>query len=53
MNMVTKLENAGMDLDVAITIAIVKGMDKDTINTLHPMGDSKYHRALQKIQRAA
>ena len=53
MSMVTKLENAGMELDVAITIAIVKGMDKDTINTFNPMGGSKYHRALQKIQRAA
>ncbi len=53
MTMITKLENAGMDLDVAITIAIVKGMDKDTVNTLRPVGDTKYHKALRKIQRAA
>lgn len=53
MTMITKLENAGMDLDVAITIAIVKGMDKDTVNTFTPSGDTKYHKALRKIQRAA
>lgn len=53
MTMITKLENAGMDLDVAITIAIVKGMDKDTVNTLNPIGNTKYHEALRKIQRAA
>ena len=39
--------------DVAITIAIVKGMDKDTVNTLNPIGNTKYHEALRKIQRAA
>lgn len=53
MTMITKLERAGMDLDVAITIAIVKGLDKDTINTFNPMGTTKYHNALRKIQRAA
>lgn len=53
MTMITKLENAGMDLDVAITIAIVKGMDKDTINTLNPIGNTRYHEALRKIQKAA
>lgn len=53
MTMVTKLENAGMDLVTAITIAVVKGLDKDTINTLNPVGASKYHNALKQIQKAA
>lgn len=53
MSMITKLENAGMDLETAITIAIVKGMDKDTINTFRPIGGTKYHKALKKIQQAA
>ena len=53
MTMVTKLENAGMDLVTAITIAVVKGLDKDTINTLNPIGHSKYHNALNEIKKAA
>ena len=53
MTMITKLENAGMDLIMAMTISIVKGLDKDTINTLNPVGGSKYHTALKKIQMAA
>lgn len=53
MTMITKLEKSGMDLVVAMTISIVKGMDKDTINTLNPMGYTKYHEALRKIQKAA
>ena len=42
-----------MDLIMAMTISIVKGLDKDTINTLNPVGGSKYHTALKKIQMAA
>lgn len=53
MTMITKLETAGMNLDVAMTISVVKGMDKDTINTLTPFGDTKYHKALKQIQKAA
>ena len=53
MTMVTKLEDAGMDLVMAMTISIVKGLDKDTINTFRPVGGSKYHDALKKIQMAA
>ena len=53
MTMITKLENAGMDLVMAMTISIVKGLDKDTINTFNPVGSSKYHEALKKIQMAA
>lgn len=53
MTMVTKLENAGMDLVTAISISIVKGMDHDTINTFNVSGDSKYHKAFRQVQRAA
>lgn len=53
MTMITKLEKAGMDTVTAVTIAIVKGMDKDTVNTFTPAGSSRYHDALRKIQMAA
>lgn len=53
MTMVTKLEKAGMNLQMAIQISIVKGLDKDTVNTLNSMGNTKYHEALRKIQMAA
>lgn len=53
MMMITKLEKAGMDLEIALTISIVKGLDKDTINTFNPVGHTKYHNALRKIQMAA
>lgn len=53
MTMITKLEKSGMDLVMAMTISVVKGLDKDTINTLNPVGGSKYHEALKKIQMAA
>lgn len=53
MTMITKLENNGMNLDMAIKISIVKGLDKDTINTFSPSGYTKYHKALKKVQMAA
>lgn len=53
MTMVTKLESAGMDLVMAMTISIVKGLDKDTVNTFNPTGSSKYHQAFKKIKMAA
>lgn len=53
MKMITKLEAAGMDLTMAIKITVVKGLDKDTINTLNPMGHTKYHKALKEVQAAA
>lgn len=53
LTMVAKLEESGMDLNMIIKIAVVKGMDKDTINTLHTTGYSKYDEALRNIQRAA
>lgn len=49
---VTELEDV-LDLQDIIKIAVVKGMDRDTINTLRPIGSSKYHRALQELQRVA
>ena len=53
MTMVVKLEKAGMPLDEAIKISVIKGMDKDTVNTLNPIGSTKYHNALKKVQMAA
>ena len=53
MTMVTKLERSGMDIQMAIKISVVKGLDKDTLNTLNPMGNTKYHAALKKVQMAA
>ena len=53
MTMITKLEAKGMNLEMAMKISIVKGLDKDTINTFNPNGSTKYHNALRKIQLAA
>ena len=51
--MVTKLEKAGMELDAIIRIAVVKGMDKDTINTFTTNTGNKYSEALYKVKHAA
>ena len=53
ITMVTKLEKTGMDIDDIIKIAVVKGLDKDTINTFTPSGYTKYHEALRRVQVAA
>lgn len=53
ITMVTKLEGIGMELDEILKIAVVKGLDKDTINNLKPDGNTKYHKALVRIQLAA
>lgn len=53
ITMVTKLENAGMDLVTILKISVLKGMDKDTINTLTVIGFDKYSKALIEIQAAA
>lgn len=53
ITMVTKLEKSGMDVQEILKIAVVKGLDKDTINTLRPEGNTKYHEALRKVQMAA
>lgn len=51
--MVQKLESAHMSLGEILKIAVFKGMDKDTLNTMTVYGETKYHKALQEIQRAA
>ena len=53
MTMITKLEAKGMNLETAMKISIIKGLDKDTINTFNSNGNTKYHNALRKIQLAA
>lgn len=53
ITMVTKLEKAGMDFETIITIAVVKGLDKDTVRTLRVDGNSKYHNALRTLQAVA
>lgn len=53
LTMITKLESKGMDLVTAMKISVVKGLDKDTINTFNPTGGTKYHNALRKIKAAA
>lgn len=53
LTMVTKLEKQGMKLEKIIAIAVMKGLDKDTINTFYVNPSNKYFRALKEIQRAA
>lgn len=53
MKRICKLEKTGMDMVTILTISIFGGLDKDTINTLHPYGHTKYHEALKAIQAAA
>ena len=48
--MTTKLERAGMSTEDIMKIAILKGLDKDTINTIRLYGTTRYHEALQKLQ---
>lgn len=50
ITMVTKLEKAGMDLEKIMKIAVMKGLDKDTINTFNPAGNTRYHKALNGIK---
>ena len=53
ITMVTKLEATGMQLENIIRIAVVKGMDKDTINTFTTAIGNKYSEALYKVKQAA
>lgn len=53
ISMVAKLEKAGMDMPMIIKIAVIKGLDKDTVNTFNVMGSTKYHEALRKAKMAA
>lgn len=54
MAMITKLEADGMDVKVALKITVLKGMDKDTVNTLYVnVPGNKYVNALKEIKKAA
>ena len=54
LTMVTKLEKCGnIDLVTIIEIAVMKGLDKDTINTFFVNDNSKYSKALKELQMAA
>lgn len=53
LTMVTKLENKGMKLEKIIAIAVMKGLDKDTINTFETTFGNKYYDALKEYQNAA
>jgi hypothetical protein len=50
ITMATKLEKAGMSLDTIMRIAILKGLDKDTINSIRLYGTGKYYEALNRIR---
>lgn len=52
ITMVTKLEKAGMDLVTIIKIAVMKGLDKDTINTFNVSSVTKYGKALNELKAA-
>lgn len=53
ISMVVKLETSGMNVEDIIKIAVVKGMDKDTINTFNTNPGNKYSDALYKVKKAA
>ena len=53
ISMVVKLEGSGLPLESIIQIAVVKGMDKDTINTFTTNPGNKYSQALYKVKQAA
>lgn len=52
LEMVTKLEKTNMSLEDIIKIVVMKGLDKDTINTFTTFNGivSKYQKALKNIQ---
>jgi hypothetical protein len=50
---ITKLEKAGMNLVDILRIAVVKGLDKDTVKTLKVRDSGRYYFALQELQNAA
>ena len=53
LTMVTKLEGK-LDLEKVLKISVFKGMDKDTLNTIHPMlSNNKYNDAFRKMKMAA
>jgi hypothetical protein len=52
MTMVTDLEKAGMNMETILSIAVFKGLDKDTINTFNADSYTKYDAALRNIKAA-
>ena len=56
ITMAKKLENAGMPLVEVIKIAVVKGLDSDTVNTLFVKtvnADNRFSKAFGKVKYAA
>lgn len=56
ITMAKKLEKAGMDLVEVIKIAVVKGLDSDTIHTLSvctTYSDNRFAKAFNKVKKAA
>lgn len=53
ITMVIKLEQTGLQLHEIIKIAVVKGLDKDTLSTLDTNSTNKYSQALYKVKKAA
>jgi hypothetical protein len=51
LTMVSKLEGK-LALKEVLTIAVVKGMDKDTLATLHTNPSNKYSKALWLLKQA-
>jgi cobaltochelatase CobS len=47
---VIKLEQSGLPLERVLTIAVLKGLDKDTIKTLQVKNSGRYYYALKKLQ---
>lgn len=50
---VKKLKSSGMDLKTILEIAVLKGLDKDTIKTLKVKNAGAYYYALSDIQTAS
>lgn len=50
---ITKLKSAGMDLKTILKIAVLKGLDNDTIKTLRVKDAGTYYYALSDIQAAS
>lgn len=53
ISQVTKLEQSGMELKTILTIAVFKGMNKDTVNTFNSYSTDKYNQTLNELQRVA
>lgn len=51
ISMAKKLDNAGMALEEVLRIAVVKGLDKDTINTIFPNTTNPANRFMKAYKR--